>query len=179
MRYWIERSTGRLIRPAAPDALVTDSRFALTDDVVDLPGPSSVCVWDGMQCVIDPVLVGEFKARLLARIDELSVERVAARVTTPFGTFRISRDDIERYIGIGFAALFARLFGQQMTVTVRDINGAQISLDRDQLLRVLAEIGGRYYAIWQAAETRKSQILAATPEELKRIDVETGWDNDS
>lgn len=174
MRYWTHRATGRLFKEAAPDARVADARFDLTADLVDLPGPMNVCRWDGAQVAVDPVWLGEFKARLLERIDELALARVALQVTTPAGTFRIRRDDIERYIGIGFAALFARLANQAFSITVRDIDARPVTLDRDQVLRLLSEIGARYYAVFQQAEARKAQVLAATAEQLKDFDPGQG-----
>lgn len=174
MRYWISRSTGALRGPAPDDARVSDMRFDLTPDIVDLPGPIECSRWDGAAVVADPVLIGAFKARLLGRIDELALSRAALQVTTPQGIFRTRRDDIERYTAIGFAALFAQLSNQGFSITVRDIDGVQVPLDRDQTLRLLAAIGARYYAVLQQAETRKAQLLAATPEQLKNFDPGQG-----
>lgn len=174
MRYWVLRATGALVSEAAADAVLTDGRFDLTPDIELLPGPLACCVWDGQTVSVDAQALARLKARLSDRLDELAVARVALTVTTPQGTFRIRRDDIERYIGIGFAALFARLNNTALNVTVRDVNGAAVPLTRDQLLGLLAAIGQRYYTVFQQTESSRAALAVATAEQLRDFDPEAG-----
>lgn len=174
MRYWIRRADGSIARPAAEGDVATDGRFDLSADVANLPGPVDTCVWNGTAFVVDPARLASLKARLADRIDALALSRAALTVTTPAGTFRIRRDDIERYTAIGFAALFARLTTAAFSITVRDIDATTVSLNADQTLRLLAAIGQRYYAVFQQAETRKALLANATAEQLRDFDPEAG-----
>lgn len=174
MRYFVLRATGALVSEAPANAVLADGRYDLTPELPELPGPLSCCRWDGEAVTIDPAALAQFKARVAERIDELALARVAVTVSTPQGTFRIRRDDIERYIGIGFAAIFARLNNSQMQITVRNTDGDAVTLNRDQILALLAAIGARYYGVFQQAETRKAQLAAATALQLRDLDPEAG-----
>ena len=174
-RYWVRRADGAIARPASVgEALVNDARFALTPEVALLPGPPECCLWDGSAFLVDAALLAALKARLADRIDALALARAALTVTTPAGTFRIRRDDIERYTAIGFAALFARLTSAPFSITVRDADGLEVTLNQDQTLRLLAAIGQRYYTVFQQAEGRKAQLASATAEQLRDLDPEAG-----
>ncbi|WP_290889340.1 hypothetical protein [Arenimonas sp.] len=174
-RYWIRRGDGSIARVVdEADPRLTDMRFDLTPELATLPGPAECCVWTGSAMVVDPARLADFKAQIADHIDRLAAARVALQVTTPAGTFRIRRDDIERYIGIGFAALFARLTSAAFSISVRDVDNDQVVLNADQTLRLLAAIGQRYYAVFQQAETRKAQLAAATAEQLRDFDPADG-----
>ena len=174
MIYWYERATGRMLRAIEGDS-IGYGRFAHTSDVAGLPAPLQFCRWNGTSVEIDTARVAARRGEVYDAIDRTAMTRAAWQVTTPQGTFRVRKDEVDRYVAIGFSALLARLNVQlTWSITVHDVDGVAVALDANATLRLVAAIGDRYYALMQQAQGRKAEVGTATPEQLANFDPGSG-----
>lgn len=173
-RYYYRRSDGRLTGQAPDqDPRVAHSEYGMTPDVPAPGAPLRCCRWDGTQITIDPSFVAEAKQELRRRIEErhfVSIQKGA--LNTPFGQFRVRRDDIDAYILIGFAALFALQTSQSFSVTLRRADESSVTLTAQQVLRLLASIGERMAAALGARDAKLNELALATPEQLAMLDTQ-------
>jgi hypothetical protein len=167
MRYWYRRSNGFLLGEFT-HGRKGHSDFDVTPDLADIPGPISACRWDGAAVVVDATRLAAVKTELRRQIEEKAfVDLQEGVLTTPFGDFRVRKDDIDAYQMIGFAAIYAIQTGGAFSATVRTHGDTNVTVTAAQFVRLLALIGDRMAARLSSRDTRLNQLAAATPEQLK------------
>lgn len=167
-RYWYRQEDGSLVGQAPDGAVgVGHSEYGRTPDVT-LPGPVKVCRWDGTQVVVDATALARVKAALRERVEEKAFSELQEAVlTTPQGSFRVRRDDLEAYTLIGFSALYAIQTSGPFSITLRKADDTSATLTAAQFIRLLAFAGERMAARLAARDTRLDALAAASAEDLK------------
>jgi len=106
MRYWYRTDSGNLTAEVTHQPTRGHSGFAQTPDLADIPGPIACCRWDGAAVVVNAALLAALKAKLREQIEANTFADVQEGVmTTPWGDFRVRRDDIDAYQMIAFSAI--------------------------------------------------------------------------
>jgi hypothetical protein len=168
VKYWHRTDTGALVAPFTVAPRTGYSHFALTDDVADLPGPLEVCKWNGTAIVVDASIVPDLKARLRRAVEEKALADVqAATLSTPWGDFRVRRDDLDLYTLIGFRALYAIQTSETWSIAIRRADDSTATLTAVQFVRLLALMGDRIATRLGQRDTKLDQLAAATASDLK------------
>jgi hypothetical protein len=170
MRYWYRTDNGNLIREAEYVPTRGHSEFAQTPDLADIPGPILCCKWNGAAVVVDAARLAAFKERLRERIETKAILEVQEGVlTTPWGDFRVRKDDIDAYQMVAFSAIYALQTSSAFSMTLRRADDTSVSVTASQFMQFINLVGQRMAAKLAARDTQLDQLAAATPEQLKGV----------
>jgi hypothetical protein len=168
MRYWYRTDSGNLTAAVTHQPTKGHSEYAQTPDLADIPGPIACCRWDGVAVVVDAALLAALKARLRSQIEESAfLEMQEGVMTTPWGDFRVRRDDIDAYQMIAFSAIYALQTSTAFSATLRRANDTNVSVTAGQFMQFMNLVGERMAAKITTRDTKLNQLAAATASDLK------------
>jgi hypothetical protein len=168
MRYWYETSQGRLTSVVTTVPAKGHDGYGMTPDLADIPGPLRACRWNGTDVVVNPTLLATVKAELRRFIEDKYRLAVSETVlTTPWGDFRVRRDDIDAYQMIAFSAIYALQTSTAFSASLRRADDTNVTVTAGQFMQFMALIGSRMAARLSDRDTKLNQLAAATPEQLK------------
>lgn len=166
--YWYKLGTGYLTARVTNEPWAGHSAYGRTPDLADIPGPVQCCKWNGTQVVVDAARLAQYKAFLRDKIERKPFDEVQESVlTTPWGDFRVRRDDIDAYQMIAFHAIYALQTSTAFSMTLRRVNDTNVSLTAGQFMQFINFIGERMAAKLSTRDTRLNQLAATTAEDLK------------
>jgi hypothetical protein len=167
-RYWYSTQTGFLTAVVGATRPVGHAGYEQTPDLADIPGPVACCKWNGSAVVVDAGLLATYKAVLRERIERKALIDVqAAALTTPWGDFRLRRDDIDAYQMVALNAIYALQTSSSFSMTLRRADDSSVTVTASQFMQFMALIGSRMAAKLTARDTRLNQLAAATAADLK------------
>jgi hypothetical protein len=168
MRYWYRTDSGNLMAEVAHQPLRGHSEYAQTPDLADIPGPIPACRWDGNAVVVDAARLAALKAKLREQIEAKTFLDVQETVlTTPWGDFRVRRDDIDAYQMIAFSAIYSLQTSTAFSATLRRANDTNVSVTAGQFMQFMNLIGERMAAKLTSRDNKLNQLAAATAADLK------------
>ena len=168
MHYWYRTDTLDLTAPVTNQPWAGHYKYAQTPDLADLPGPLRCCKWNGTTVVVDAALLAALKAELREKIERKALlETADGTITTPWGDFRVRRDDIDAYQMIAFSAIYALQTNSAFSMALRRANDTSVTVTAGQFMQFMALIGSRMADKITTRDTRLNQLAAATAEQLK------------
>jgi hypothetical protein len=168
MRYWYRTDSGNLTAEVTNQPVKGHSEYAQTPDLTDIPGPIACCRWNGVAVVVDAARLAEYKALLRQKIEENAFLAVQESVmTTPWGDFRVRRDDIDAYQMIAFSAIYSLQTSTAFSATLRRANDTSVSVTALQFMQFMNLVGERMAAKITLRDSKLNQLAAATASDLK------------